>query len=53
MRDRAEAGRLEYKEKIKTWEEWIEDVKKRKGLTKMEDIYIIILLKLQVGQDPV
>ena len=39
MRDRAEAGRLEYKEKIKTWEEWIEDVKKRKGLTKMEDIY--------------
>ncbi|MDY5950838.1 MAG: hypothetical protein SPJ16_06570 [Helicobacter sp.] len=53
MRDGAEAGRLEYKEKIKTWEEWIEYVKTEKGLTKMEDIYIIILLKLQVGQDPV
>lgn len=39
MRDRAEAGRLEYKEKIKTWEEWIEYIKKEKGLTKMEDIY--------------
>lgn len=39
MRDRAEAGRLEYKEKIKTWEEWIEYVKTEKGLTKMEDIY--------------
>ncbi|WP_236036717.1 hypothetical protein, partial [Helicobacter cinaedi] len=37
MRDRAEAGRLEYKEKIKTWEEWIEYIKKEKGLTKMED----------------
>ncbi|RDU61201.1 hypothetical protein CQA53_10500 [Helicobacter didelphidarum] len=39
MRDRAEAGRLEFQEKNKTWEEWIEYVRTEKGLTKMEDIY--------------
>ena len=39
MKDRKKAEELENDRKNKTWEEWIEYVKKRKGLTKMEDIY--------------
>ena len=39
MKDRKKAEELDRTDPIKTWEEWIEDVKKRKGLTKMEDIY--------------
>ena len=39
MKDRKKAEELDRTDPIKTWEKWIEDVKKRKGLTKMEDIY--------------
>lgn len=39
MKDRKKAEELDRTDPIKTWEEWIEYVKKRKGLTKMEDIY--------------
>lgn len=39
MKDRKKAEELENDRKNKTWEEWIEYIKKEKGLTKMEDIY--------------
>lgn len=39
MKDRKKAEELDKTDPIQTWEEWIEYVRKEKGLTNMEDIY--------------
>lgn len=39
MKDKKKAEELENNRKNRTWEEWIEYVKDKEGLTNMEDIY--------------